>query len=76
MARELLLFIPRTAHSALAKMHIDEHGNVLENRVTNVSDAPEFFVERIKEQVQRMEFMPGYFEGKPVPMFYVEPVFD
>jgi len=58
------------------KMRIDEHGKVLEYVVTNVSDAPNLLVERIEEQVKRMEFMPGYFEGKPVPMSYVEPWFD
>ena len=27
----------------------------------------------LAEQVERMEFMPGYYEGKPVPMAYIEP---
>jgi hypothetical protein len=58
------------------KMHIDEDGKVLECLVTNASGAPDFLVERIEEQVKRMEFMPGYFEGKAVAMFYTEPVFD
>jgi hypothetical protein len=57
-------------------MHIDEYGKVLEYQVINASGAPDYFVERIEEQVKRMEFMPGYFEGKPVSMLQIEPVFD
>ena len=56
------------------KMQIDEHGKVVEFKLDNVSNAPQWFVERIEEQVKRMEFMPGYFEGKPAPMRYIEPV--
>jgi para-nitrobenzyl esterase len=56
------------------KLHIDEHGRVLDFQLTNVSNVPEWFVNRIEAQVKRMEFMPGYFDGKPVPMHYVEPV--
>ena len=59
------------------KMHIDEHGKVLDSEVTNVSNAPAFLVERIQRQVQRMDFMPGYTaDGKPVPMYYVEPILN
>lgn len=57
-------------------LHIDEYGKVVEYTVTNPSGAPAFFVGRIEKQIERMQFMPGYFEGKPVPMFYTEPVFD
>lgn len=58
------------------KMRIDEYGKVLESRVINASGAPNLLVERIEEHAKRMKFMPGYFEGKPVEMFYTEPVFD
>ena len=58
------------------KMQIDEEGKVLECVVTNPSGAPDVLVKRIEEQVKRMEFMPGYFEGKPVSMLYTEPVYD
>ena len=56
------------------KMQIDERGKVIDFKVENVSDAPQSLVTRIEEQVKRMEFTPGYFEGNPVPMFYAEPV--
>ena len=58
------------------KMQIDADGKVLECVVTNPSGAPEVLVKRVEEQVKRMEFMPGYFEGKPVSMLYTEPVYD
>lgn len=55
------------------KIHIDEHGKVLDYDVTNVSDAPAHLIKRIGNQIQRMDFMPGYTaDGKPVPMLYVE----
>jgi len=38
--------------------------------------ALDWLVKRIEAQMKRMEFMPGYFEGKPVEMFYTEPVYD
>lgn len=58
------------------KMRIDEHGKVLEYQVTNPSGVSQYFVTRIERQIERMDFMPGYFEGKPVPMLYVEPILD
>jgi hypothetical protein len=58
------------------KMHIDEYGKVLECVVINAAGAPAFLVRRTEEQMKRMEFMPGYFEGKPVEMLYAEPLFD
>jgi hypothetical protein len=58
------------------KMHIAADGQVLESQVTNSSDTPDWFVKRIEEQMKRMQFMPGYFQGKPVEMFYTEPVYD
>jgi len=30
-------------------------------------------IDALAKQVERMEFMPGYYEGKPVPMAYIEP---
>lgn len=58
------------------KIRVDEHGKVLEYEVTNPSGVAQFFITRIEHQIERMDFMPGYFEGKPVPMLYVEPVLD
>ena len=33
-------------------------------------------VEHERRSVEKMQFMPGFFEGKPVPMRYVEPAFS
>lgn len=57
-------------------MRIDEHGKVLEYQVTNPSGASRYFVTRIERQIERMDFMPGYFEGKPAPTLYIEPILD
>jgi hypothetical protein len=58
------------------KMRIDEHGKVLDCTVTKVADVPESFVRNIENQVRRMQFMPGYVDGKPTAMRYIEPVLD
>lgn len=58
------------------KLHIDEDGKVLESLVINASGAPDWLVKRLEAQAKRMEFMPGYFQGKPVEMFYAEPWYD
>lgn len=59
------------------KMHIDEYGKIVDYQVTNASNAPPYLVSRIENQIPRMDFMPGYTaDGKPVPMFYIEPVLD
>lgn len=66
------------SHRALLwmKLSIDEHGKLVDYLVTNVSNAPSYMVKRTELAIQRMEFMPGYFEGKPVPMFHVEALTD
>ena len=55
------------------KLRIDELGKVIEYRLENVGNVPQSFVDVLAGQVERMEFMPGYYEGKPVPMAYIEP---
>ncbi len=55
---------------------IDEHGKVKNSKVTNASGALVRDVEAVRRSVEKMQFMPGFFEGKPVPMRYVEPAFS
>ncbi len=56
------------------KMRIDEHGKVTEYKIEQpAAYVPQWFVEGLEAQIKRMEFMPGYHDGKPVPMAYVEP---
>lgn len=54
---------------------IDEHGNVTKSKITNASGASVKDVDAVRRSVEKMQFMPGFFEGKPVPMRYMEPAF-
>lgn len=58
------------------ELWIDEHGNVTKSQTTNASGARVRDVEAVRRSVENMRFMPGFFEGKPVPMRYVEPAFS
>lgn len=57
------------------ELWIDEHGKVKNSKMTNASGAHLKDVEAVQRSVEKMEFMPGFFEGKPVAMRYVEPAF-
>jgi hypothetical protein len=75
-------FVPATYDGAtvdafmLLMVRIDERGKILESQVTDASNASQILLEAIRKDVQRMYFLPGYFDGKPVPMSYVEPVLE
>jgi hypothetical protein len=56
-------------------MQIDERGKVASYRVDRDSGADSKFLDEVEQQIQRMEFMPGLYQGKPVPMVYVEPIY-
>lgn len=56
------------------RLKIDEHGNVTEAAVTGLV-GPQTAIRVIEDQIRRMEFMPGFVNGKPVPMNYAEPAF-
>ena len=58
------------------ELWIDEHGKVTKSQTTNASGARVKDVEAVRRSVANMQFMPGFFEGKPVPMRYVEPAFS
>jgi len=53
---------------------IDERGAVTDTRLTNRSGASAAVLKELSESVARMQFIPGFFGGKPVPMHYAEPV--
>jgi hypothetical protein len=57
------------------KLWIDEHGNVTKSQTTDASGARVRDVAAVRRSVENMQFMPGFFEGKPAPMRYVEPAF-
>jgi len=57
------------------ELWIDEHGKVTDSRLTNASGASQNVVWQVRKSVESMRFMPGFFEGKPVPMHYIEPAY-
>ena len=59
----------------LLKLSIDEHGKIVAHEVINDSGAPSWMVDMVEEGIEHMEFLPGRFNGKPVPMEYVKPYY-
>jgi hypothetical protein len=55
---------------------IDEHGNVTDSRLTNASGASGAVMKEVGKSARKMQFMPGFFEGKAVPMHYREPAYS
>jgi hypothetical protein len=55
------------------RLVIDEHGALKDFVLGNYSGAPEPIVEEIRRSVSRMTFIPGFYQGKPVPMVLLEP---
>ena len=56
---------------------IDEHGAIQGWKLTNDSGrsaAPDEWLDALSAAAPRFTFMPGYHEGKPVPMRHVEPM--
>ena len=58
------------------ELWIDEHGKVTDYRLVNASGASLNVVSKVRNSVTSMRFMPGFFEGKPVPMHYIEPAYS
>ena len=57
-------------------MQIDERGKVVSYRVDRTPNSNQKLYDLLEKQIQRMEFMPGLYQGKPVPMVYVEPLYS
>ncbi|HKR35664.1 MAG TPA: hypothetical protein VJT10_12545 [Steroidobacteraceae bacterium] len=56
------------------ELSIDEHGKVTQAKLTNGSDAPlPEIAEQMRWLIDHMQFLPGFVDGKPVSMRYVEP---
>jgi hypothetical protein len=55
------------------KMRIDENGKVTDYAFENAERTSIRAIEKTEKGIPRMEFMPGYHEGKPAVMFYMEP---
>jgi len=59
-----------------AELWIDEHGKITDYRLTNASGAPQRIEKQVRDSVTSMQFMPGFVEGKPVAMHYIEPAWS
>jgi hypothetical protein len=55
-------------------LQIDELGIVRHYTLTDQAEPEQGWVDTIAEFVRQLTFLPGYHEGKPVPMLYTEPV--
>jgi hypothetical protein len=55
---------------------IDAQGRVTASKLSSPGDAPAEMVDAVRRSVENMEFMPGFVDGKPVEMRYVEPAFS
>jgi hypothetical protein len=55
------------------ELQIDERGVVKDLTLTGEPEVSERFRRGIREALADATFLPGYHEGKPVPMRYVEP---
>jgi hypothetical protein len=58
------------------ELWIDELGNIKDAKLVNSSNAPPDMVEYLRHSVDTMQFMPGWVDGKPVAMRYLEPAWS
>jgi hypothetical protein len=65
---------PRRAAVVWMKLQIDEQGQMTSSTVINNTDAPAWWVDAVNDAAKQMTFIPGYHEGKPVPMQFVQPM--
>jgi hypothetical protein len=56
------------------KLQIDAQGVMTACTLTNDSSAPDWWVKAVRAAAKKMTFIPGYHEGKPAPMLYVQPM--
>lgn len=60
----------------LMQFQVDERGSVSNLSIRNVTDENARTLRQIEAQAREYEFLPGYHEGRPVPMTFVEPSFS
>jgi hypothetical protein len=58
------------------ELWIDEQGKVTDSRLTNAYGASIYFAKNVRDTVAKMQFIPGFFDGKPVAMHYVEAAYS
>ena len=65
---------PLRAAVVWIELQIDEHGAMTKSKVINTAGAPQWWVDTVDEAAKKMTFIPGYHDGKPVPMQFVQPM--
>lgn len=65
----------RAERFVLIQVRVDERGNATDLSLRNLTDENAQTLQRIEERARQYEFLPGYHEGKPATMWYVEPSF-
>jgi hypothetical protein len=65
---------PLRAAVVWLKLQIDEQGRITACNVINNRGAPDWWVDAVNDAAKQMTFIPGYHEGKPVPMQFVQPM--
>lgn len=57
------------------RFHIDEDGGVRDFRLDELNGASPGIMFNLNRYVRQMKFLPGYYEGRPTSMLYLEPYF-
>jgi hypothetical protein len=65
---------PLRAAVVWIELQIDEQGAMTKSKVINTAGAPQWWVDTVDEATKKMTFIPGYHDGKPVPMQFVQPM--
>jgi hypothetical protein len=65
----------RPAELVMMRFQIDEHGTVSDFNLQNISGADAATMRRYEKEASEYKFLPGYHDGRALPMLYVEPRF-
>jgi hypothetical protein len=65
---------PPRAAVVWLKLQVDENGQMTACNVINNKEAPDWWVDAVNDAAKQMTFIPGYHDGKPVPMQFVQPM--
>ena len=44
------------------------------SRIIKTENSPQWWVDAVDEAAKKMTFIPGYHDGKPAPMLFVQPM--
>jgi hypothetical protein len=60
--------------SMLMRLSIDENGKVTGSRIETLPGSPKTLEQAVRRSIKLMDFRPGYYQGRPTAMDYVEGV--